>query len=69
MEDPVSNETLMAGIEITAPARRVADDLYARGQFTRPIGQTVQLVPPLSSTREEIAAFVAAFVDVLDRAG
>jgi len=60
---------LMAGIEITAPARRVADDLYARGQFTRPIGQTVQLVPPLSSTREEIAAFVAAFVDVLDRAG
>ena len=59
---------LMAGIEITAPARRVAGDLYARGHFTRPIGQTVQLVPPLSSTRTEIAAFVAALVDVLDAA-
>jgi adenosylmethionine-8-amino-7-oxononanoate aminotransferase len=60
---------LMAGVEIAVPARRVADALYARGQFTRPIGQTVQLVPPLSSTRAEIAAFVAAFVDALDAAG
>jgi adenosylmethionine-8-amino-7-oxononanoate aminotransferase len=60
---------LMIGIEITAPARQVAGELYARGQFTRPIGQTVQLVPPLSSTRAEIAAFVAAFVGVLDATG
>jgi adenosylmethionine-8-amino-7-oxononanoate aminotransferase len=57
---------LMAGIEITAPAQAVASELYARGQFTRPIGQTVQLVPPLSSTRAEIASFVAALAGALD---
>jgi adenosylmethionine-8-amino-7-oxononanoate aminotransferase len=56
----------MAGIEVAAPARAVASGLYERGQFTRPIGQTVQLVPPLSSTREEVATFVAAFIDVLE---
>ena len=68
----------MAGIDIAAdaidartaptPAWRVANDLYARGHFTRPIGATIQLVPPLCSTRAEIAAFVAALLDVLERA-
>jgi adenosylmethionine-8-amino-7-oxononanoate aminotransferase len=59
---------LMAGIDVTAPAGRVAGELYARGHFTRPIGRTIQLVPPLCSTRAEIEAFVAALVDVLDAA-
>ena len=57
---------LMCGIDVTAPARRVADALYARGQFTRPIGRTIQLVPPLCATRSELVAFVTALVDVLD---
>jgi adenosylmethionine-8-amino-7-oxononanoate aminotransferase len=67
---------LMAGIDIAAdaldareaptPAWRVANELYARGQFTRPIGATIQLVPPLCSTPAEIATFVAALTGVLD---
>jgi adenosylmethionine-8-amino-7-oxononanoate aminotransferase len=61
---------LMAGIELATvlPASRVAAELYARGQFTRPIGQTIQLVPPLCSSAAELTAFVAALVDVLERA-
>ncbi len=60
---------LMAGIDVTVPAGRVAGALYDRGHFTRPIGQTVQLVPPLSSTAGEIASFVAAFTGALDAIG
>ena len=59
---------LMIGIDVDAPARTVADELYRCGQFTRPIGNTIQLVPPLCSTRAEIAAFVAALAGVLDGA-
>ncbi len=67
---------LMAGIEIVAdaidartaptPAWRIASDLYARGHFTRPIGATIQLVPPLCSTHAELAAFVAALLEALE---
>ena len=74
--EDVRRAGLMVGIDIAAeaidarsaatPAWRVANDLYARGHFTRPIGRTIQLVPPLCSTRTEIAAFVDAFVDVLE---
>jgi adenosylmethionine-8-amino-7-oxononanoate aminotransferase len=59
---------LMAGIDVTVPAWPVAGELYARGHFTRPIGRTLQLVPPLCSTRDEIAAFVAALTGALDAA-
>ena len=69
---------LMAGIEIVAdaidarnaptPAWRIANDLYARGQFTRPIGATIQLVPPLCSTQAELATFAAALIDALEHA-
>jgi adenosylmethionine---8-amino-7-oxononanoate aminotransferase len=68
---------LMTGIDIVAeridplsaatPAWRVANEMYRRGQFTRPIGRTIQLVPPLCSSRAEIVAFVETLVDVLDR--
>lgn len=67
---------LMCGIELestnlsagnaSTPAWHVADRLYDRGFFTRPIGNVIQLVPPLSSTHEELAAFCAALLDVLD---
>jgi adenosylmethionine-8-amino-7-oxononanoate aminotransferase len=59
---------LMIGIELAAerlergdavtPAWRIANALYERGHFTRPIGDVVQLVPPLSSTVRELHAFI-----------
>ena len=60
----------MTGIELRSEAIRrddaatagwrVANGLYERGQFTRPIGDVVQLVPPLSSTPAQIDAFFDA---------
>jgi adenosylmethionine-8-amino-7-oxononanoate aminotransferase len=41
----------------------VADEMYRRGQFTRPIGDVVQLVPPLVTTHDELDRFLAAFVE------
>ena len=60
---------LMIGIDVAADPAHVASELYARGQFTRPLGSTIQLVPPLSSKPAEIAGFVAALAGVLDAAG
>jgi len=67
---------LMCGIELDAtgidarealtPAWRVAEELYDRGFFTRPIGDVIQLVPPLSSTRAELNAFCSALGEILD---
>ena len=61
---------LMVGIDLDAArvdargartsAWRVADGLYRRGHFTRPIGDTIALVPPLSSGADEIDAFFDA---------
>lgn len=39
---------------------RVVNELYERGQFTRPIGDVVQFVPPLSSRQSEVDAFFDA---------
>jgi adenosylmethionine---8-amino-7-oxononanoate aminotransferase len=60
---------LMAGIDVAAEPMRVIRELYIRGQFTRPIGATIQLVPPLCTTRAELADFVAALTGVLDGIG
>jgi adenosylmethionine-8-amino-7-oxononanoate aminotransferase len=67
----------MIGIEIEAaavdahdaptPAWRIAGDLYERGHFTRPIGEVIQLVPPLSSTAEELRSFLESLHDALPR--
>jgi adenosylmethionine-8-amino-7-oxononanoate aminotransferase len=43
----------------------VARALYERGHFTRPIGDTIQLVPPLSSSVAELHDFVDALHDLL----
>lgn len=66
---------LMIGIEIdesnvdagtaSTPAWRLASDLYERGHFTRPIGSVVQLVPPLTSTLEELQRFCADLYELL----
>jgi adenosylmethionine-8-amino-7-oxononanoate transaminase len=60
---------LMIGIELTAAGQAwtVANDLYERGHFTRPIGEVIQLVPPLSSTVEEVRRFVSELREALDR--
>ena len=76
---PAVHETreagLMIGIELNArrvsagdaatPAWRIANELYERGHFTRPIGEVIQLVPPLSSTRDELRAFLGDLIELL----
>jgi len=59
---------LMCGIELDdrERARDAVRALYDRGHFTRPIGSVVQLVPPLCSTRAELASFMDALLAVLD---
>ena len=69
---------LMVGIELDVaridagdsptPGWYVANELYRRGHFTRPIDATIQLVPPLVSTSEELAAFAQALQSILDEA-
>lgn len=66
---------LMIGIEMAprlvdahdspTPAWRIAGQLYERGHFTRPIGDVLQLVPPLSSTVDELHAFFGDLVELL----
>jgi adenosylmethionine-8-amino-7-oxononanoate aminotransferase len=62
---------LMCGIELReerltarslapTPAWGVANAMYDRGQFTRPIGNVIQLVPPLSSSPNELDTFMEA---------
>jgi adenosylmethionine---8-amino-7-oxononanoate aminotransferase len=64
---------LMCGIELreecltprpqaSTPTWGVANAMYDRGHFTRPIGNTIQLVPPLTSTTEELDAFAQALL-------
>ncbi len=66
---------LMIGIELDAsrlaahsaqtPAWRVANALYERGHFTRPIGDVIQFVPPLSSTPEQLHVFFGDLGELL----
>lgn len=68
---------LMCGIELAGdtfpasaaptPGWAVARALYERGHFTRPLGDVIQLVPPLSSRPAELASFVAALLESLGR--
>jgi|SRR5579884_705919 len=57
-------ESIDSGASIT-PAWRIASELYERGHFTRPIGDVIQLVPPLSCTVEEIRRFTVDLNDLL----
>ena len=66
---------LMIGIEIDSAqlpqplgataAWDIAEQLYERGHFTRPIGEVIQLVPPLSSTPEELRGFLGETIELL----
>jgi adenosylmethionine-8-amino-7-oxononanoate aminotransferase len=59
----------MMGIELREVERAwpVVKALYELGHFTRPIGAVVQLVPPLSSSDEQIHDFFDAFDEALER--
>jgi adenosylmethionine-8-amino-7-oxononanoate transaminase len=59
---------LMCGIELDdrALAARVARGLYDRGHFTRPLGAVVQLVPPLCSSRAQLASYAESLSALLD---
>lgn len=67
---------LMCGIELrpelfsTRPASasgawNVANALYDRGHFTRPIGDVMQFVPPLSAKSADLDSFFEALADAL----
>jgi adenosylmethionine-8-amino-7-oxononanoate aminotransferase len=57
---------LMIGIELADDSGwAIADELYERGHFTRPIGNVIQLVPPLTSTCEELGRFVDDLCEAL----
>jgi adenosylmethionine-8-amino-7-oxononanoate transaminase len=66
---------LMCGIELetaalpprpgATPAWGVADALYERGHFTRPIGDVLQLVPPLTTTLGELDRFIDVLAETL----
>src|ERR1700674_110147 len=66
----------IAGVELrdgldaasAAPTRAWAlcDALWERGFFVRPVGPTLLLVPPLSSTGEELGGLVSAVSEALD---
>jgi len=72
-DDPAIREIrqagTMMGIELYDAQRAwpVANALYELGHFTRPIGATVQLVPPLSSSDSVIHDFFDAFSEALVR--
>jgi adenosylmethionine-8-amino-7-oxononanoate aminotransferase len=57
----------MIGVELRGDGRRVANELYEHGHFTRPIGEVVQFVPPLSSSEEEVDAFFEALEAALSQ--
>lgn len=72
----VRSAGLMIGIELQtahieageadSAAWRIADELYGRGHFTRPIGPAIQLVPPLSSAPRELERFAEDLLHILD---
>jgi adenosylmethionine-8-amino-7-oxononanoate transaminase len=66
---------LMCGIELRVDPDRpvrsasrawdVANALYDHGHFTRPIGDVIQLVPPLTSMTRDLDSFCEALEDAL----
>ncbi|MFN2528844.1 MAG: adenosylmethionine--8-amino-7-oxononanoate transaminase [Candidatus Baltobacteraceae bacterium] len=56
---------MMHAVEVKRDPWSVANELYERGFFTRPIGNAIQCVPPLSTTAEEASAFARTLAEVL----
>ncbi len=65
----VRQRGLMVGVELDAPdtaarwGRRVCADAVARGVLLRPLGDVVVLMPPLTTTTEEIDRVVSVLAD------
>jgi len=57
--------TMLSATDAVSPAWGVANAMYDRGHFTRPIGDVIQLVPPLTSTTGELDRFVDALFEAL----
>jgi adenosylmethionine-8-amino-7-oxononanoate aminotransferase len=72
----IRRKGLMCAIELETQALEIedprsvawgiADRMYAAGHFTRPLGDAIQLVPPLSSSMEELLSFADALEEELD---
>jgi adenosylmethionine-8-amino-7-oxononanoate aminotransferase len=68
----VRQRGLMVGVELAPPAdglrwgRRVCAGTVARGVLLRPLGDVVVLMPPLTTTAEEIGRIVDALAAALD---
>jgi len=56
---------MMHAIEVNCDPWSVANELYERGFFTRPMGNAIQCVPPLSTTADEALAFAHTLAEVL----
>ncbi|MHB1517595.1 MAG: adenosylmethionine--8-amino-7-oxononanoate transaminase [Acidimicrobiales bacterium] len=68
----VRRRGLMAGVELAPPARsvrlgrRVCAEAVRNGVFLRPLGDVVVLMPPLTTTTEEIGRIVDVLADAID---
>ena len=68
----VRQRGLMVGVELAPPkdglrwGRRVCAGAVERGVLLRPLGDVVVVMPPLTTTEEEVARIVDALVDALD---
>jgi adenosylmethionine-8-amino-7-oxononanoate aminotransferase len=67
----VREQGLMAGIELAPPGeglrwgRRVSSGCVARGVLIRPLGDVVVVMPPLTTTAEEIDRIVDVMGDAI----
>ena len=70
--DEVRVQGLMAGVELSPPApglrwgRRVCAAAVRRGVLLRPLGDIVVIVPPLTTTAEELDRIVAVLGEAVD---
>jgi adenosylmethionine-8-amino-7-oxononanoate aminotransferase len=68
----VRQHGLLAGVELAPPAdglrwgRRVCAAAVARGVLLRPLGDVVVLVPPLTTTADEVERIVAVLAEAID---
>jgi adenosylmethionine---8-amino-7-oxononanoate aminotransferase len=68
----VRQRGLMVGIELDPPrpglrwGRRICAGAVARGVLLRPLGDVIVLMPPLTTTKEEIERIVDALIESLD---
>jgi adenosylmethionine-8-amino-7-oxononanoate aminotransferase len=71
----VRQRGLMAGVELAPPAdglrwgRRVSAAAVRRGVLLRPLGDVLVLMPPLTTTEDELARVVGVLTEAIDEVG